>query len=68
MVVNAAEHSSVLETVKALEKDGWEIRRVLPLADGRPDVEGIAAAVDDTTRLVTVGAVNSCLLYTSRCV
>ena len=59
MVVNAAEHSSVLETMKALEKEGWEIRRVPPLADGRPDVEGLAGAVDDTTRLVTVGAVNS---------
>ena len=59
MVVNAAEHSSVLETMKALEGDGWEIRRIAPLADGRPDTEALAAAVDGTTRLVTVGAVNS---------
>lgn len=59
MVVSAAEHSSVLEPMGMLERAGWEIVRVTPLPSGHPDVEGLAAAVDEQTRLVTVGAVNS---------
>jgi cysteine desulfurase len=59
MVVNAAEHASVLKAMDWCESEGWEVIRVAPLPDGTPDLKAIAAAVDDRTLLVSCMAVNS---------
>jgi len=59
MVVNAAEHASVLKAMDWCESEGWEVVRVAPLADGTPDLEAFAAAADARTALVSCMAVNS---------
>jgi len=59
MVVNAAEHASVLKAMDWCESEGWQVIRIAPLADGTPDLKAFAAAVDDHTVLVSCMAVNS---------
>jgi len=59
MVVNAAEHASVLKAMDWCESEGWEVIRIAPLADGTPDLKAFAAAVDSRTALVSCMAVNS---------
>ena len=56
VVTTAIEHPAVLDTCRALEAEGFELR-VLPVgADGVLDPEAVGAALDDRTRLVSVGA------------
>ena len=59
MVVNAAEHASVLKAMDWCESEGWEVVRIAPLPDGSPDIAAFAAAVDSRTALVSCMAVNS---------
>ena len=59
IVANAAEHSSVLEALKQLQTEGWEVILVNPLPDGSPDISAIAETVDENTLLVSCMAVNS---------
>jgi len=59
IVTSAIEHSSVYETVKALEKEGFETVFVRPDSFGRVKIEDIEAAVNDRTVLVSLMTVNN---------
>jgi cysteine desulfurase len=53
------EHKCVLESVKALAKDGFEVE-ILPVeADGRVDLDRLAAAIREDTAIVSVMAANN---------
>lgn len=53
------EHSSVIEPVRALQEEGFEIA-VLPVGgDGLVDLEALERSIDDRTVLVTVMHVNN---------
>ena len=53
------EHKCVLESVKALAKDGFEVD-ILPVeADGRVDLDRLAAAIREDTAIVSVMAANN---------
>jgi cysteine desulfurase len=55
----ASEHKCVLESVRALEREGFEVE-ILPVrADGLLDREVLTAALDARTALVSVMAVNN---------
>lgn len=58
-VVSATEHSSVLESMRYLEEQGYTIKRILPLPTGRMDAQAMVDAVDDDTVLVSCMMVNS---------
>jgi cysteine desulfurase len=59
-VVGAAwEHSSVLEPLRELEKNGLELRLASPGQDGRLDTEKLAGLIDEDTALVACMLVNS---------
>lgn len=59
LVTLATEHKCVLESAKALQKDGFEVE-ILPVeADGRVDLDRLAAAVRDDTAVVSVMAANN---------
>lgn len=59
LVAMAWEHSSVLEPLRLLEKQGFLLRLVDPAPDGTVDMEALLAAVDDDTILVSCMLVNS---------
>lgn len=59
VVTTAWEHSSVLEPLRHLEKQGFTLRLVGPGPDGRIDAEKLLAAVDNDTILVSCMLVNS---------
>lgn len=59
LVAMAWEHSSVLEPLCALEKQGFTLRLVNPGPDGRVDLDALLAAVDGDTVLVSCMLVNS---------
>lgn len=59
IVTTAIEHPSVLETVKRLETEGFEIVYLKPQADGRVSVNDIKAAVNRDTVLVSIMLVNN---------
>ncbi len=59
IVVGATEHNAVLDTVEALEFDGFEVTRVAPLGDGRIAPERVAAAMRADTVLVSVMHANN---------
>lgn len=59
IVVSEVEHSSVLEAVRALERDGFEATYVPVRHDGRVAWETVRDAVRDDTILVTVQVVNN---------
>lgn len=59
IVTTAVEHSSVLEPLARLEQEGYQIRKILPRADGSLDVDALVAAVDADTALVSAMLVNS---------
>ncbi len=59
IVTTATEHAAVLETLRALEKSGFE-SVILPVeSDGRIDLDRLEDTVDDTTLIVSVMAVNN---------
>ena len=59
IITTAIEHPSVLDTVKALEKYGFEIT-VLPVNEkGVIEVNALKAAIKDNTILVSIMAVNN---------
>jgi len=53
------EHHATINSLKALERDGFEITLVKPSADGIISPERVAAALRPTTALVSVMAVNN---------
>ncbi len=59
IVTTAIEHESVLEAAAQLEKDGFEVIRLMPDAFGHIDPAQIAAAVDENTILISMMAVNN---------
>ena len=59
IVTTAIEHPSVLEPIKKLENDGFEVIRLLPNADGIISEQDIEAAVNSDTILVSIMLVNN---------
>lgn len=59
IVTTAVEHSSVFESCKELEKQGFEVVYLKPDKSGNITEEQLAQAVDDKTVLVSVMAVNN---------
>ncbi len=59
MVSTAVEHPAVLEPLKRLQEDGWEVVLIGVDRWGRPDMEALRAAVDEDTALVSMMAVNN---------
>ncbi len=59
VVVSAVEHPSVGETIKLLEKNGFEIVRIKPQRDGSIDAEEFINAVDSSTFLISCMYVNN---------
>jgi cysteine desulfurase len=59
LVVNAAEHSSVLDVAQRLRRRGYEVT-ILPVdAEGRVSPDAVAAAITDETVLVSVMLANN---------
>lgn len=54
IVTTAIEHPSVLETVKRLEDDGFEVIYIKPQADGSISESDIKAAINQKTILVSI--------------
>ncbi|MBO4433093.1 MAG: cysteine desulfurase, partial [Clostridia bacterium] len=59
IVTTAIEHPSVLEPLKRLEDEGFEVVKIKPQADGTINEEDIFSAVDDKTVLVSIMLVNN---------
>lgn len=59
LVATAWEHSSVLEPLRELEKQGYTLKLVNPSSDGRMDIDAVVDAVDSDTVLISVMMVNS---------
>lgn len=59
IVSSVTEHPAVLEVLHDLERAGTPVTLVPVCRDGRLDLDQLAAAVDDTTLLVTVMAANN---------
>ena len=59
IITSAIEHKAVLETVKVLEKNGFDIDIVSPGLSGRVDEEQILSLVRDDTLLVSLMHVNN---------
>jgi len=58
IVTSAAEHVSVLNSCRELEKRGWRVTYVGVDADGRVDPAAVARALTEETALVSVQAAN----------
>jgi cysteine desulfurase len=59
IVTTAIEHPSVLETCRALERDGWQVTYIKPRPDGMVRAADVLSAVRDDTVLVSVMHVNN---------
>lgn len=59
IVTTAMEHASVLAAAAELEKQGFEVAYIKPGPDGRVIAEQLLEAVDDSTILISVMAVNN---------
>ncbi len=59
IVTTAAEHDSVLNPMKELEKQGYEVVYIAPDPSGRISEEQLAEAIDGKTILVSVMLVNN---------
>lgn len=59
IVSTQVEHKATLETLKALEQQGWQVDLVPPEKDGTVDPAKIEAALGEQTVLLTLAAVNS---------
>jgi len=59
IVTTSVEHSSIMESCKRLEQEGFEIAYVSPRQDGVVHTEDILAEVNDNTVLVSVMYVNN---------
>ncbi len=59
IVTTAVEHSSVIEAMQQLEKDGFEVVYLMPDRYGAVSAEELAKAVDSRTVLVSMMAVNN---------
>ena len=59
IVTTAVEHSAVLQTMKALEQEGYEVTYLKPDRTGRIAVEQIARVLREDTALVSIMLVNN---------
>lgn len=59
IVTTSIEHPSVLETVKRLKQDGFEVVYVKPQSDGCVSVEDLRNAISKDTILVSIMLVNN---------
>lgn len=59
IVTTAIEHPSVLEPMRQMEKEGFEVVFLTPDADGRVPEEAVLKAVTGDTILISVMAVNN---------
>ena len=59
IITSAVEHAAVLETCKALERQGYEITRLKPDRDGNLNLEDLKAALRPDTVLVSLMLVNN---------
>jgi cysteine desulfurase len=59
IVSATSEHKSVVDPLKRLAREGWDVTLVAPDQYGMVSVESIAAAVTDRTILVSVMAANN---------
>jgi cysteine desulfurase len=59
IVTVATEHKSVLDSVKRLEREGWQVTRLGVNPDGLLDLDKLREAVVDGTVLVSVMAANN---------
>lgn len=59
IVISSVEHSSIIESAKRLEDEGFEIVRVAPTDNGKVTPEDVSAAVNGDTLLVSVMTVNN---------
>lgn len=59
VVTAATEHKSVLDPLKRLAREGWEVTVVSPAPDGLVSVESIANALTERTVLVSIMAANN---------
>ena len=59
IVTTAIEHPSVKETVDHLEKEGFEVIRIKPQANGVISVDDLLSAINDKTILVSIMLVNN---------
>ena len=60
IVTTAIEHESVLEATAQLEKEGFEVVRLMPDKQGNITAEQIFDAVNSDTILVTMMYINNC--------
>lgn len=59
IVTSAIEHKAVLDACKQLEREGFEVSRLEPSANGTISREAVAAALREDTLLVSVMQVNN---------
>lgn len=59
IITTSIEHKSVLETARALEKQGFEVDYISPDLSGRISVQDVLARIKDETLLVSVMHVNN---------
>ncbi len=59
VAVSAIEHEAVLNPAKELEKEGFELRIIVPDKEGRISVTDVEAAIDENTILVSVMSANN---------
>ena len=59
IITSKIEHPAVLETCKALEKDGFEVTYLAPDENGIIDPESVRGAIKDTTILVSIMFANN---------
>lgn len=59
IVTTAIEHSSIIESVRRLENEGFEVIRLEPDSSGVVPLSAFKAAINDKTILVSVMAVNN---------
>ena len=59
IITTAIEHAAVLEPLKALERQGYEVTLLQPNSQGTIDPEQIAAALRPDTALVSIMLVNN---------
>ena len=59
IVASAAEHKSVLEPLKDMERQGYRVSYIRPDGDGRISVETVQKAMTADTGLVCIQAVNN---------
>lgn len=57
--MSAVEHSSIMESAKKLEDNGFDVVRIMPREDGTIHKEDVLENVDENTILVSVMCVNN---------